>query len=52
MFGGDFLEAAKDDIAGGIAAGEGDAEPSEEGAEEGVEDARFGEGEAEGGVGA
>ena len=48
--GGELLEAAEEDVRGGVRAGGGGAEPADDGAEEGIEDASAGEGEAEGGV--
>jgi len=50
LLGGDFLQAAEEDVGGGVAAGEGDAKPANEGAEEGEEPAGAREGQAEDGV--
>jgi len=50
LLGGDFLQAAEEDVGGGVAAGESDAKPADEGAEEGEEPAGTREGEAEDGV--
>ena len=50
LLGGDFLQAAEEDVRGGVAAGESDAEPADESAEEGEEPAGAREGEAEDGV--
>ena len=47
---GDFLQAAEENVGGGVAAGESDAEPADEGAEEGEEPTGAREGEAEDGV--
>src|SRR5580700_7030165 len=47
LLGGDFLQAAEQDVGGGVAACESDAEPADEGAEEGEEPASAREGEAE-----
>ena len=47
---GDLLEAAEEDVGGGVGAGGGSAEPADERAEEGIKEAGAGEGESEGGV--
>src|ERR1700676_3236626 len=44
LLGGDFLQAAEENVERGVAAGEGAAEPADEGAEEGEEPAGAREG--------
>jgi len=50
LLGGDFLQAAEEDVRGGVAAGKSDAQPADESAEEGEEPAGASEGETEDGV--
>ena len=47
---GELLQAAEEDVGGGVGAGGGGADPADEGSEEGIEGSGAGEGEAEGGV--
>ena len=50
LLGGDLLQAAEEDVGGGVGAGGGSAEPPDERAEKGVEDSGAREGETESGV--
>ena len=47
---GELLQAAEEDIGGGVGAGGGGADPADEGSEEGIKGSGAGEGETEGGV--
>src|SRR5688572_14976339 len=52
LFGGDFLQAAEEDVGGGVGSGEGNAEPAEQCSKKWIEAAGLGEGQTEGGVSA